>query len=108
MPSKFETRVTSSPDGGVATVTLSGELDEMTAPILSGFWNEVVAQGTRLNVDMAEVTFLNSSGIRALLDGVHHARMVDRQMAITNASPVVRRLLEITGLEHLLEDPNRP
>ncbi|MFC0527645.1 STAS domain-containing protein [Phytohabitans kaempferiae] len=53
-------------------------------------------------VDLGKVSFMDSSGIRALLLQQEHAREYGVGYRIENPSPQVRRVLEITGVLTLL------
>ena len=78
---------------GVAVV--SGECDPANAKTLERFLLDI--EGTRLDVDLRGVTFMDSSALMALVR-VKRARP---EMRIVSKSDAVRRLFEITGLaEH--------
>jgi anti-anti-sigma factor len=49
-------------------------------------------------VDLAGVTFLDCTGISALVIVRNAARRTGGQVRITHPQPVVRRLLDVTGL----------
>src|SRR5688572_6922400 len=72
---------------------LKGEIDLATAGTLSQLL--LTASGRDpIVLDLSEVSFMDSSGLRALLQG---ARSDDcGPVVITDASPQVRRLLEIS------------
>jgi hypothetical protein len=60
--------VTSADDG--VTVALAGELDLSGAETVSQLLRHVVATGpAMLNVDLAHLSFLDSTGIQCLVDG---------------------------------------
>ncbi len=81
-------------------ISLCGEIDAATAP-------RVAEQLTRLPesrviVDMSRVTFVDSSGLNAL---VAASRRIDHHhgvLIIRGVPPHLLRLLEISGVEHLL------
>lgn len=58
-----------------------------------------------LIVDLAEVSFLDSSGVRVLLDGRATALARDAAMAIRDPQPIVERVLRMTGVAELLGLP---
>ena len=53
-------------------------------------------------VDFSGVAFCDSTGLRVLV--AHHRRHADAggRLVVTGVSPSVRRVFEITGLDHLL------
>lgn len=82
-----------------AIVLVTGEIDVETSAILTRATHDAVANGAvRLILDMSGVTFLDSSGIAALIDTRSIARFTLRQ-----PSEVVRRLIVITGLTETFE-----
>ena len=85
--------------GPAATVSVRGELDASTAPDLADVCLSVHGQGARdLVIDLTDTTFLDSSGLRALIEA-HRLFSDGGNLALANASEPVRRLLEITGLD---------
>jgi anti-anti-sigma factor len=91
--------------GGVFVVTVGGELDIATAPVLERALTEVAGgQPQSVLLELENVTFVDSSGLRVLVE--FRNRFGSREPAvpflIDGMSPAVERLLEISGLlEHL-------
>ena len=56
----------------------------------------------RVVVDLGDVTFLDSSGIRALLVAHQFATEHQRSLKVENTPPIVRTVLEIGGVMNLL------
>ncbi|MFP5489023.1 MAG: STAS domain-containing protein [Acidimicrobiia bacterium] len=88
--------VISSTETGLAA---SGEIDAHTAPSLAA---AIDAAGPHVDLDLSGVEFVDSSGLRVLIDA--HQRLTDsggglRLVAISDA---VRRLLEISGVSEYL------
>ena len=81
---------------GPSELVLRGELDLSTVPVFRAALSEVPTT-ERVTLDLAELTFIDSTGIHAL---VQYARQVDggAPLTLVNASDWVLRLLEITGL----------
>ncbi|MBI2704790.1 MAG: STAS domain-containing protein [Actinobacteria bacterium] len=85
-----------SADGAVM---VSGEIDVVNSPGLGTELSERArASAGALVVDLSEVTFMDSSGLRVLLEADEACRARQHSLVIRNPSPAVRRLLEITGL----------
>jgi anti-sigma B factor antagonist len=53
-------------------------------------------------VDLGEVTFLGSVGLRVLLQANDEARHAGRTVRVVDGSAIVRRIIEVTGLEQVL------
>ena len=67
-----EVRVTAY--DGVTTVRLAGELDTYTVPdVRAAFTRLVVTPGTQVVVDLRDVSFIDSSGLGALIAGLRAA-----------------------------------
>ncbi|WP_051814290.1 STAS domain-containing protein [Kitasatospora sp. MBT63] len=65
--------------------------------------------GTGMDVDLSAVTFCDSTGLNVLLRLRLAAAAEGRSLAVTSASPQVRRLFEITGTTSLFSpDPGSP
>lgn len=84
-------------DEGLA---LAGELDAHTAPLLAEAIS--AADRERLCVDMSDVRFVDSSGLRVLIEAHQAALAQDRALSLANPSPAVTRLLEISGIDDYL------
>ena len=82
------------------TVFLSGELDLTGAPELTAFLEGKLTDVASLVIDMAEITYLSSAGIRAVLTA--HRAMAGQSFRIVNCSPIVYEVFEITGLADAL------
>ena len=87
-------------DDGTRILTVSGELDVATGPVLGQrirrplFWEEV----NRLVVDLTEVTFVDSSGTNALMLSYAHARALNRAVLFVCPDSSVLRRLSTYGL----------
>jgi anti-sigma B factor antagonist len=80
-------------------LTLHGELDLLSAPRLqSEVESDAVDAADVLVLDLDDVHFIDSTGLRILLAA--HKRMVERgqRLALTPGSPQVQRLLSIAGV----------
>ena len=82
-------------DGGRRTIRPRGEIDIHTCGRLE---RELVDRTGGVVLDMSEVSFIDSSGLRALLIGCDSIANAGGQFELVNPSTVVRRLLQITGL----------
>jgi len=83
-------------DVGERCVRVSGEIDSFTAPEMI----EAVLRSALVELDLSEVTFMDSAGLHALMK----LRAERGSLRIVAISPRVKRLLEITSMsEHLLD-----
>src|SRR4051794_40601086 len=86
-------------DGG-HRVTVSGEVDMATAPQLAEYL--VQFAGGDVHVDLSAVTFLDSSGLSALVASQKRIERSGGQLVIHGTSPLVDHVIEVTGLDHYL------
>jgi anti-anti-sigma factor len=90
---------------GLARITLIGELDLATVPVLEETLARLGADGTlSITLDLCGLTFLDCSAIRAFLDARDRAIAGRDLLILTGASPRARRLFELTHTEFLLDD----
>lgn len=89
----------------VVTLSLTGEINAANA-------NGVKQQLTKaveslreevLLVDMAEVEFLDSAGLMALVTTLRLAQNLDRRMSLCSISPSIMILFELTQLDRVFE-----
>jgi anti-sigma B factor antagonist len=89
----------------VLRVRLRGELDMLTAPLLAEALERDRASGRRhLVVDMTELQFMDRAGLAALLEGAGQGTQSRPVLSIMGCPPNVRRVLELTGHEDLIND----
>lgn len=54
-------------------------------------------------VDLAEVKFLDSTGLMALVSGLKQAKSLNKRFSICSVSPGVRMILELSQLDRVFE-----
>jgi anti-anti-sigma factor len=79
-----------------------GELDIATAPELRRLLEGLRLRHHAVVLDLAEVTFIDSTGLSALMDAWSESARNGWAFSIRRASPAVRRVVELTGLEQVL------
>ena len=77
---------------------VSGEIDGSTVDLLSGSLNTLPGQERDLMIDMANVMFIDSSGLRVLIQAHQKAEQTKRRLVIVNPSLIVSRLFDVSGL----------
>jgi anti-sigma B factor antagonist len=82
--------------GNVHIVRLSGELDIATVDGLTDRLIEIA--GSTVVVDLAELSFMDSTGLSALVVAKNRMESDGDVLMLTRPRPNVRRVLEITGL----------
>jgi anti-sigma B factor antagonist len=79
-------------------VTVTGEVDTLTAPQLAGFLHEQLSTAWLVVVDLDGVEFLGSAGLSALFEANELATEQDRALRLVCHSRIVNRALEATEL----------
>lgn len=88
------------PDARVVTVT--GEVDTVTAPQLAAVLTAQLAIARLVVVNLDGVQFLGSAGLQVLFEANELATRQDRHLRLVCNSPTANLTLESTGLrEHL-------
>jgi anti-anti-sigma factor len=93
-------------EGERVTVRVAGDIDLSTADKLAETFESAVARAREVRVDLAEVTFLDSTGIRALVQGYRAAQGRGARFYVVGAQQWVAKVLEVTGVGPLLAPPD--
>ena len=89
--------------GEVAVVRVAGRLGMTAAGELKATVDREVAAGHVLVVvDLGATTFLDSSGLGALVGGLRSARAAGGDLRIAGAGEQVRTVLELTTMDRVL------
>ncbi len=88
--------------GDTARVELRGELEHGTVVHL-GFALSGLSETTRnVTLDLGGVTFVDSSGLGALVAALRYCRDRGGTLVLAGPRPGVRRLLSLTGLDRVM------
>lgn len=83
-------------------VTVAGDLDLHTGPALRSELLGRIDRGEHdLVVDMAAVSYLDSSGITVLISALKAARLLGGTVRLACCQPVILQLLDLTGLSRV-------
>jgi anti-anti-sigma factor len=98
-----EFALTVHPDRERVRVAATGEIDLVTAPLLHTQLEELWAAGwTDVTADLAQVTFLDSTGVHVLVRARRHAVEHGAAFCVTNGTAAVSEVLKMCGVEELL------
>ncbi|MGD9796109.1 MAG: STAS domain-containing protein [Acidimicrobiia bacterium] len=87
-------------DDGLA---FSGEIDCDSVRVLGPMLDPLPGDAAEVRLDLAAVTFIDSSGLRLLIQAHQRAETSGRSLVLERPSPSVARLLDISGLrDHLI------
>jgi anti-anti-sigma factor len=81
-----------------------GELDIATAPELVEMLHRLRRQRHAVQVDLAEVTFMDSTGLTTLMDARLAAQSNGWSFSIRRPSHAVRRVFELAGVTSMLDE----
>ncbi|MBC2905362.1 STAS domain-containing protein [Streptomyces cupreus] len=88
-----------------ALITLAGEIDLATAPLVRAALAACLRDGIRTaDVDLTAVTFCDASGLNALLTASRLAADAGATLQLHYPPPTLARIAEITGSGFLLHD----
>jgi anti-anti-sigma factor len=107
-PPSFEVR--SELESGAGRLTPVGELDIATTPQLEEAAHAIVGRGTReLTIDLRELSFMDSSGLRLLIVLRERATSEGWTLRLLKPAGPVLTILALTGADENLpfvEDPD--
>ena len=88
---------------GVAVVGLSGRLDLLAAADVKRRLSDAVAAGQKMLVVLLKgVSFVDSSGLGALIGGLKAARLVGGDLRIARPGEQARMILGLTTLDRVM------
>ena len=94
---------TSIAENEVAVIEVEGEVDAHTARTLDKALNDLLAQGhIRLALDVSQVGFISSAGLRAVIYAHREALQHGGQVKLFGLNAQVRRVFEMAGLDECL------
>ena len=85
---------------GIATFILEGRVDSTGAVEMDQALQAAAAEGThKMVLDMAEVTYMNSAGLRTLADILTRNRANNGDLLLVATNPKVERVFKIIGFD---------
>lgn len=88
--------------GDSLTLRLSGRLDTVTSPELQEAVTKELDGVKHLAVDMAELEYITSAGLRVLLNAAKKMDAAKGSMVVKNANEDIREVFKITGFDDIL------
>ena len=96
-------------EDGTRRVVLTGELDVSTVPAFNKRMSELRHQGFHsLVLDLSGISFMDSTGLSAILVTEMHARMRGQRFSVVEGPAHVNELFRLTGVDNFLEIVRRP
>jgi anti-anti-sigma factor len=89
---------------GVGVIRPHGRLNMVSAPQLSKAVEELVSSGcARLVVDLSQTSFIDSSGLGALVASLKRARTAGGDLRLAATTPQIDTVLQLTNLNRVLQ-----
>ncbi len=90
--------ITSAPRDDLAEMAINGRVDAMTSPLLNKQVHEQIGKGARyVLLNLSEVTFLSSSGLRSLLLIRKELMTLGGELRLAALQPQVHEVFTLTG-----------
>jgi anti-sigma B factor antagonist len=90
-------------DESRTVLRVSGEIDLATAGLLRDSVRGHLTPNAQVVLDVAEVTFCDSTGLGAILGLVRLAREAKGSLTLRSPGPRLDQLLKVTGVEHVVD-----
>ena len=93
-----------TPMRGVAIVAVAGEIDVASAPAFEDALAAAVRDRDQAGVcvDLTDVTFMDSSGLSALVRAVERHKRLGSSLAVATSDSRITTLFEVSRLDHVL------
>ncbi len=88
---------------GRLIVALEGEIDLEQAGAVRRALLDSLKKGRNVLVDLSQVTYIDSSGIASLVEGLQVAKKQKSDLALVSVSQRVRRVLELARLDKVFQ-----
>ena len=83
-------------------IALEGRLDTNTAPELETSFNADVAGITSVVLDLAELVYMSSAGLRVVLAMQKKMNAINGSMVVKNVNETIMEVFEVTGFVDIL------
>jgi anti-sigma B factor antagonist len=89
---------------GFPVLAVTGEIDIYTAPLFKQAVVNMVSEGTKdVIIDLAGVTFMDSSGFGTLLGATKRLRPEGGGLHLAGANSTIQRMLRLTRLDTIMQ-----
>ena len=89
-------------EGKTLTMRLSGRLDAVTAMQFDKAWKESMEEAKTLIVDMSDLVYVASAGLRSLMMTQKKMDQKGGSMKILHVQPQVMEVFRLTGFDEFL------
>jgi anti-anti-sigma factor len=89
-------------DGPLSVVTVDGDIDQDTAPLLEQALRLAINDRLRTCLDMRRVDFFGAAGVHVLIAAQGHAASLRRCFVVRGVHGTANQVLTIVGLDRLI------
>jgi len=90
--------------GDETVISVAGDVDLYTSPELRNAVLKAIPKAAgRVAVDLSGVSYIDSSGVATLVEGLRSARKFDKGFVLLAPSPAVTQVLELAKLDSVFE-----
>ncbi len=93
---------TESMDGGITRVLLDGRLDIQGAAVIDLRMNVLAGNSKFLLIDLSDVSFLGSMGLRSIVVPAQAVRRREGKVALLNPAPMVEEVLLASNIGEII------
>ena len=94
-------KITVKKEGAKLTLVPAGRIDTLTAPEFERTINENLEGVKELVLDLAELEYMSSAGLRVLLSAQKKMKLLG-SMTVINVSEMIMEIFEVTGFADIL------
>ena len=87
---------------GKMNIELKGRLDTTTAPELEKEISDVIEEITEITLDLKELEYISSAGLRVLLATQKAMNRKEGTMVVKEVPEVIMEIFEVTGFSDIL------
>ncbi len=106
MRRKFE--VSSRQENAAHIIAVSGDVDMESSPALRAEIQRVLKSATCVKLDLKAVSYLDSSGVAVLIQGLKWAQKVDVEYRLLDPSSQAKAVIELAQLQQLFTIDESP
>ncbi len=97
-------KITHETEGAAAVFTVCGQVDMHTSPELRGSLRKALeGRATPLVVDLAQVSFIDSSGLATLIEALQAVGRYGGKLRLCGLAPDVRKLFDLARLSTIFD-----
>lgn len=90
-------------DNGVCNIFANGEIDLSNSQELRKMILAALKTDQTVNVDLANVDYIDSSGIASLVEGLQYSKSKNKSFKLINPSTQVAAILDLARLDKVFE-----